>query len=533
MTRIQQKLSVSVSQPATPWKTDVVLDTPILKTPADGDLLCPHQAGATSNIILEWEAVTSAQFYVLQWCNNTSFQGPTLRSIKQAGTTYDLPLGETGIRMGEEIHWRVMAFNNSGGVSYKSDSWTVKYDCDDKHATGAGDNKSGGPSGGPGNQSKCSDFDIDMEITGDKLAFCCDEKTWKLDMSWNCIDANGRSLLTLNGVTWSIVQPAGDPGNAIKVQANDSCTVTTNCNADQVFTLKAKASFTDLVSGGVFFCEEEKKIYVDCTTPPGDKPWTQAELVVGPYGYSFPLHPDYWGDTIAPYEIYRSVGSITGVTVLDPSDATEPASPAGDMYGDVPITHVAAMGPVVRTGYEEFANAGTAGATCYPKIDGGPNTGEIHESQTHLSFGCGLREHDGRIDVYNEHLAGRVGSRKGIGARGHCSLEVLYGCGLTMGGPYGEELESKVTPLTSAGIVRSVVPGSLAVTLAGCYLKVEISHQAKELMKNDCGVLIGSFSNGSVTVESASVEIPTKTSSWSVYDCSMNCINITVKEIDC
>jgi hypothetical protein len=346
--RVEQKFSVAVSQPATPWKTDVVLDTPIHIAPADGDTVCPNQPGAGSRIILEWGTVAGASFYVLQWCNNSSFQGPTFRSIKQAGTSYELPLGLLGIRMDESIHWRVMAFNGTNGVSQKSDSWSVKYECEDQQASGQGDSKSGGPPGVGGDRSKCSDFDIDMQIIGQKTVMCCDRGTWKLQLVYNCKDANSRDLITFKEVVWSIIQNPVDANNTIEAQDDKSVKILVDCNKSQVFTLKATAEFTDELEAEDFFCETIHKVFVDCDTGlPQYKPWLNIRAVYPSPGVNFYTHPDYWGDTLAPVEAMRSKDSPPLGTVMYPPQLgggsdTESAEPAGT----VPIIHMTASGIV-------------------------------------------------------------------------------------------------------------------------------------------------------------------------------------------
>lgn len=82
---------------------------------------------------LFWSSVGDADYYILQVCRNSSFVGPTLRTfnVTHTGGASHSKI----VYMGQEIffsvtyYWRVMAVNNTGGASGKSEPWQITFSC--------------------------------------------------------------------------------------------------------------------------------------------------------------------------------------------------------------------------------------------------------------------------------------------------------------------------------------------------------------------------------------------------------------------
>lgn len=259
------------------WQDDSDLPVPLPVYPRDGASICLDNAsGNEANISLEWSISLGATHYVLQICNNNSFKGPTLRSVKVAApaTSYDLLKGDD-IRLDETIYWRVFALNGIGGVSRKSDIRSVSYDCGDLRDARP---KEGGNQGFPDtDQGRCSDYDVTVEIRGPDTMLCCDKVFFPINISFTCQDQIGRALAQLVDIQWSVRSNPDEEGS-ITIEGYDT---DNGCGAiveacgqtSQVFEIIATLVFDDLVLGDQFSCEFKKEVYVDCVVPVGDKPW--------------------------------------------------------------------------------------------------------------------------------------------------------------------------------------------------------------------------------------------------------------------
>lgn len=515
--KIKQALGLGIYQPITAWMYDQILAVPEITGPEDGDKQCPPEnAGRTkgdpSGITLEWNAVDGATHYIIQFALNGSFQGPTVKSYKIEETEYELLLS-TDVSKGDKLHWRVAAINGQGGTSEMSESRQLSYECEE-------DQGGDGPSskGGGAEKAKCKDFNIKMRIDGPKIVMCCDKVTFKGQVAWDCKDQAGNELIRLDGALWEVKQPAVDPGNVILAQNLTSVQLKVNCRLSQLVTVKWTLTFTDLVRGGQFTCTTTHKYFVDCDNKPRDKPWLINYLNYDGVGVVHYLHPDLRSGSLSTTPIVPTVaGPLTvtgysGLGVMDPKgiqSGTPEQEDGGVPLGYIDIVWSVAVGPTVRTGLELFPERPdeTPDAYCAPKrISVGRPTGEIHESQVVLSFGCGLKFDNGNVKVNNAQLAGNIGLRRGLRTYGNCSLQVHYGCGLTIA---DEKIKIDEDAGTYAISWNSVVKNSLNLTINGNFLTAYLDCQkASVYMDPECKTMFGPVIYGPIMTMSDTVLIP-------------------------
>ena len=125
---------------------DVLLDAPVPSSPANRSVSC---LGNGDTFDFTWGVVGSATGYVLQWCQNTQFSGPTLKSINVGNvTTYSLTVG-SDIWIAQPYYWRVFAYSTNGGASPKSEPWELKVECPEDE-------------GGESKTPECSDVTITL-----------------------------------------------------------------------------------------------------------------------------------------------------------------------------------------------------------------------------------------------------------------------------------------------------------------------------------------------------------------------------------
>ena len=442
---IRQDVESYAEQPEVAWHSDTVLDTPVLVSPEDNENLCKDSAsgGGTSGAKLKWQNPAGADFAILQWANNPSFTGPTLRSKKITGSEeYDLSHPDE-LRDGEKIHWRVAAYNNSGGASKASESRTLTKECKDQKKGG------GGNPGGGGDEVKCEQFGVKMKIDGPRWVMCCDRAMWHLQIAHTCLTATGQPAATLANVVWTIEQNPADPQNTIEQQNEKFCVVRTQCEKSQVFVLRATAFFTSAV--GNFSCSTVQKVFVDCRTGlPKYKPWLWLDY--GP-GINTYIHNDYQSYSMS----YHQFSGVDMVSVYggDPGHPEDSEGDITEMYALGPVQwaeevdkRAVAWGVTVQIGEEKTLpdRSGTipdrAGGDPWSKectINPGPNTAIKPQARVHMPLGCGLHVEKRRVAIDIEDVIGPEGERQGLikledteGGEGSppCRIGVYTGCGL-------------------------------------------------------------------------------------------------------
>jgi len=484
--------------PQLDWKSDAHLEPPVLLYPGEGQNICTEpfdQEGKeyldASGCNLQWEAVDGATHYIVQWCNESSFAGPTLRSSQTTDTNYHL-LYRRDIRMGESLYWRVMAHDGAGGISHKSEARSFKWDC----PTGR---KAEPKSSAGTNDGYCDLFNVTMELNGPgPRVHCCTRELFHLKLTYDCKDADGNDLITFGGTSWTVIQNPDDEGVVIGGSNNGSCIVDILCEETSQFWLLACANFTIVATGETFQCCKAEEVTIDCDTSypgylpgTGGKPW----LKIDPRGMgeSTFLYPDpaYRGTETAGY---ADPGSIAGKGIVG--------------KGRI------AVGPVIQTRHEVLTTAPRE--EC--KIDPGRPIYTAWEARVHLPerwtaddiyygygltafgnylgvyYGCGLALDDvGRL--YVDYGCGLV-CDDGV-------LSVNYGDGLLCEDGelrvyYGDCLEfdaGKVQVNTDAECtfpIFSVDPGSVYLYTANARVYFQMSGTQYDFSKTECGLLLGS-----------------------------------------
>jgi hypothetical protein len=436
---IQQRITPQVVTSDYNWFNDVLLETPQLIEPVDGDVLCPHNAssGGNSNIILKWDAVAGATNYIVQWCLNTSFQGPTLQSKIVTATEYNLQT-ITEVRKYEEVYWRVFAIDGQGGISEKSETRSFKYECPVGQNKGDGSGNNSPPQGESRNSGQCKDFDVDLKLTGPATSGCCTKVAYYLKINFNCKDMFGRTILTFLGTGWTLEKNPTVATSSIISSTDTKAVVNIDSTEHQDLTIRANANFRNNITGVTFSCEVSKDISVSC-----DDSDSRLSICYVKPGATWYVHPDLHGISVAPTDIMKRPGSVTSSVVLYPRQlGGEPdVIDEGVPVGEIPIGHAIAMGPATRTEKDEYDEPTCEGSDSDPspcwgasKASLGKITGEMLEAQTHIALGCGLKLSSGpnRLSVNNEHLVGKTPYRRGLKKYGACSIEVFYGSGLTI-----------------------------------------------------------------------------------------------------
>lgn len=579
--RIHQELDVEATTPTIPWRNDQVLDVPDLIDPADGDKICPDNAGSggASDVILEWQAVTGATEYLVQWSLNSSFRGPTTKAVRTSSTSYNLTL-VAEIAMGDNIHWRVMAMNGSGGLSEMSETRQIQYECDDTQTSGLGIGKSGGPPGLPDNNQKCKDYNVGLEIIGPDMTMCCDKVQFKAVTAWDCKDKFGRSLITPILWEWTLIDNPDDNGNVITERDQNRCNITIACGFDQNPTLRYCVTFTDLVNGGVFKCCVDHKFFVDCTKGLARyKPWLEIEVNDADKPVISGFHPDYTGSSITGDDSLRGTDAVGDV--LYPIGLLPPPAGTVDQVGapldEVETQTATAVGPVVLT-ERQVSGGGVPyelDNKCAIPIDFGPKGEEISEARVNLAIGCGLQVDAGNIKVKPVDIVGGD-IPKGLKVYGKCSIQVDPGCGLEIPNTGADEgkVRVKSSDLVGPGLViysdcglqidygcgldmvddRIQIKTTLTTPfeflvidgasggielewLPGCEIKATLFVKRLSVTTNECGVMFGPIDEGNETIET-SVLIPTTEVSDYVRGCDENgvanyCFMLTRTEIDC
>lgn len=225
---------------------DYSLDVPTLSSPASGNVTCIR---GSNTVTLEWSAVGSATHYIVQWCRNSEFVGPTMGAKKVSSSirTLALALG-TDIKYGNLYYWRVFAFSTTGGASPKSDvrEFTIKCDSDKEQDE----------------DPRCEDFDVNIEfIAPDDTVHCGEAFVVFARYSFD----NGT---TLSSVTWEVDAASGIEHAIIYQDSSKIVISTEGCNAGDI-DVKLTLNLVKTVGSAAYTCENTVSVKVDCETPEG------------------------------------------------------------------------------------------------------------------------------------------------------------------------------------------------------------------------------------------------------------------------
>ena len=275
---IDQVLSPYAHFYSSVWQQECTLDQPVLLSPADGAVECPSGSitPGMTGVTVEWEAVTNADYYVLQISLHDQFLGPGFKSFIIAAPTTSYEFSQDDIRYSESIHWRIWAYTNAGCTSTKSESWSLTYNCDLPAGGGSG----GGGSGDQGHSASfgdnlCERYAVKVDIEGPERLFCCDLDDYFGRIAYNCKDGVGNDLITLNNTDWEIEVEPGGSGLVTVTPFFDKATVQVSCHVSQKIKLTYIGEFTEIATAQTFECKATKRITINCDMSPKDKPWLQ------------------------------------------------------------------------------------------------------------------------------------------------------------------------------------------------------------------------------------------------------------------
>jgi len=258
---------------------DIALDKPVLQEPADAEVMCISSNYADANSVdLEWGQVAKADFYVVQWCTNSSFAGPTIKAVKVAKSadpeslTLDTP---DDIRYGETYYWRVMAYSTAGGAGPKSDVWSFKLECESEDP----DDNSGD------DRTDCGAASVKMTIKQYNDAKCNKQVGFKLDFSHD-------DSWALDTLTWSV-----ESGEAVIVRyiLNELVIKPTGCESQEV-VVQALLKLTK--DAQTLECKKKLTVDVDCDVD------NEFEYACAPHGTYRPGGAQYLKGCVYTEKVY-------------------------------------------------------------------------------------------------------------------------------------------------------------------------------------------------------------------------------------
>ena len=275
-----------------------------------------------SGLTLEWWNVTDADYYVVQWCKTSDFQGPTLRAAKVAHdvtTTsqyYDMML-DVDVRRGDKLIWRVMAYSADGKVSAKSAPRSVTYCADNKRpkpAKNKQNNDTGsGSAGSHPDIANCEKANFCGKITGPDNLMCCHGKQmYHLQFAFSCKDEDGSDVYELVSVQWAVTgnpTDGGDVDGGIELVSSDNQTAVVNVKGkkSQKGVIAAQVTLKDKFTNTAFNCVLRKSINVDCKTGyPSYKPWLRSYMPL-----IHVTHRDYVGAVVCGDSVEKTKAGAT------------------------------------------------------------------------------------------------------------------------------------------------------------------------------------------------------------------------------
>ena len=263
MSRISQSFEFAVIQPSITWRQDTVLETPLLRFPLDEVRFCPQMyllKGFSAGLILYWNSVPSASFYVVQIADNQSFSGPDVRAVKTTDLQLELQYVDH-LRAGDQFFWRVAAYNLTGGASVMSEVRSVKIACPENQ--GVSFKNEGSDYADIDSPKFCDHAGVDIELGGPQWVRKTDsERTWVLNVNYDCDSFEGHEV-RIDDVIWEVRQSAQQPVT-VDVDTNDYIKLDISAYQEEWFELIAHVIF-ELVGVGYFECKASKKILIEGT----------------------------------------------------------------------------------------------------------------------------------------------------------------------------------------------------------------------------------------------------------------------------
>lgn len=263
---------------------DIELAEPSLSFPANRAILCRNVSWGDQTVVLTWThgASVDVDTYVVQWCENSQFTGPTLKGERTASTTLTLNLS-VDVQYGRTYFWRVMAYNNVGGASPKSDVREFKIQCVYPTTTDGG-------SDDLDEEQDCIEAGVSIEISS-KTVVNCDETF--------LVHANVKGEGTLDSVSWAILS-----GDASIISSDTSAaTLSAQGCESQDIELEYSISLDQGGGVGIIVCKKRVSIRVECDTEASSISTTANSSPQGSNasGSSHYLHGGAWIETFSEY----------------------------------------------------------------------------------------------------------------------------------------------------------------------------------------------------------------------------------------
>ena len=263
MDSIHQHITATATLPSVTWRQDIILDPPVLNFPLDEVRFCPEVLqlyGESVDVVLSWNSVSGATFYVLQLADNSSFSGPSLIGIKTSSLSVTLNYYEH-IRIGEKIYWRVSAHNATGGVSVMSEPRTLTIECPDQ--PGIDYDPETDTYAAASSPQICDKASVALEIVGSNTVRRIDtDRVWALNINYDCEAFEG-SAVAISSVVWEVKQSS----DYVTIDTQNDGWLKLDVDMptgalEEQFEIIAHVYFT-IAGGGTFLCSTGKKVLIE------------------------------------------------------------------------------------------------------------------------------------------------------------------------------------------------------------------------------------------------------------------------------
>jgi hypothetical protein len=229
----------------------------------DESRFCPKiylLKGYSAGVTLYWAAVTGATFYVVQIADNQSFTGPNIQGIKTAFTNIELDY-ITHLRVGDQLYWRVAAYNTTGGHSVMSEVRNLKISCPETQ--GVNFNNEQSLYADINSPQICDTTGVDIQLGGPGWVRKTDsERTWVLNVNYDCNSFEDHEV-RIDDVIWEIRQSPRYPVT-VNEDTNDILKLDISSYEEEWFEIIAHVVF-ELVGIGFYECQAHKKVLIEGT----------------------------------------------------------------------------------------------------------------------------------------------------------------------------------------------------------------------------------------------------------------------------
>ncbi len=266
MASISQEIEVAVDQPGITWRQDVTLAEPLLRFPLDETHFCPQiylMYGYSAGVTLYWTAVSGATFYVVQVGDNQAFSGPDVNGIKTTNTQLELDYLKN-LRVGDQVFWRVAAYNSTGGCSVMSEVRSIKITC--PNMRGISYDAETGLYSDIESPQACDNLGVDIQLLGPKTVRKSDsDRTFVLNINYDCESLQGQAI-TINSVIWEIRQSSASPITTVS-SSDQYLKIDVDSDKEEWFEVVAHVLFKS--GSNTFECNKHIKVLIEGSSAGG------------------------------------------------------------------------------------------------------------------------------------------------------------------------------------------------------------------------------------------------------------------------